>query len=144
MDGAINTAGGSELIKARKQFKIESSGDRIPTGTAKTTHGRFGNLKTKGVIHATGPDYSLVEEAAGNKLLEQTYEASLKQAKQYQYQTVAFSLLSAGIFAGAVPLNQVLKIGIDTLKENLPKYPKIEAVYMVAFTQEELAALMNL
>jgi len=48
------SVGGWGLVGARRALPADAKGQRIPTGTAVVTSGRFGRLKVDHVIHATG------------------------------------------------------------------------------------------
>eukprot|EP00039_Didymoeca_costata_P000863 m.47648 g.47648 ORF g.47648 m.47648 type:complete len:241 (-) comp10521_c0_seq2:63-785(-) len=69
VDGAINTAGGKELMKARKALPIieEKYEIRCKTGDAVVTSGKFGKLECKHVIHAVGPRFSYHGQSEGAK-----------------------------------------------------------------------------
>lgn len=85
------------------------------------------------MIHAVGPNYWDLEEAVsnrddqeedeqdpiqiGNKLLQSAYAKSLELAKEHNLEAVAFSLLSAGVFRGSVPLEVVLGLSIDAIDQ---------------------------
>ena len=77
---------------------------RCPVGTAVVTTG--GDLKAAYCVHAVGPNYNTfgegeVEEADG--LLRAAYIDSMRVARRERdppVKTIAFSLLSAGVFRG--------------------------------------------
>ena len=61
--------------------------------------------------------------------------------------TLGFSLLSAGIFRGPRPLASVLELGVrgvvDELAESKEETALVEEVHLVAFTESECAALVE-
>lgn len=142
VDGAINRAGGKELIKARQAFKIESGTKiRIPIGTAKVTSGTFGDLKVKHIIHATGPNLSkgdLIED------LSSAYKAAYNIAVSKNCKSIAFTLISAGVFRGTHSKYEIIKIGIETIiKSVLENETELEYIYFVAFDPEEYTILTS-
>jgi O-acetyl-ADP-ribose deacetylase (regulator of RNase III) len=121
VDGAISEAGGPVLLKARKALPIvrRSKGEdiRCPTGEARITIG--GRLRAKWCIHAVGPNYRVemqhggVSAAQCDKLLKSAYTGSMHVAAKNGVKTIAFSLISAGIFRGPRSLGEVLDIAVQ-------------------------------
>ena len=56
--------------------------------------------------------------------------------------TIAFSLLSAGIFRGEQSLAGVLEAGVDAVRAGA--YENLQEVHLCAFTAEEQQTLINL
>ena len=102
VDGAVTARGGKALAAARKSLPTVGKGKskRCRTGSAVTTIS--GNLPcTKHVIHAVGPDYRQLQcRSSGDELLKSAYEASVNEAVENGVQSLAFSLLSAGVYSG--------------------------------------------
>eukprot|EP00927_Polykrikos_kofoidii_P056594 TRINITY_DN5068_c0_g1_i2.p1 TRINITY_DN5068_c0_g1~~TRINITY_DN5068_c0_g1_i2.p1 ORF type:complete len:272 (-),score=33.58 TRINITY_DN5068_c0_g1_i2:90-905(-) len=141
VDGAITSAGGTALAKARRDLPIVegTEGVRCPTGEARITIG--GDLRAAWCIHAVGPNYN-VQMAAHNLSLKEcdaivasAYASSMKVAKENGIKTIAFSLLSAGIFRGEQSLKKVLEQGVIAVVEEW--YDGLEEVHFVAFTSAE-------
>lgn len=146
VDGVITNMGGPFLALDRYSLPELKEGGRIITGGAEATGPRcYGMLHAGYVIHAVGPDYRDISIPDGNILLEQAYINSMRVAGRNNIEYIGFSLLSSGIFRGNPPkisLGEVLKIGIDTVKDNT--YEGLLEVHFVAFSQEEEETLISL
>ena len=152
VDGAVNDAGGPALVAARRALPIieAMNGVRCPCGDARTTIA--GALPVEYVIHAVGPNYRMYtqKEGAGGAppkdeymadgLLHSAYVAAMREAAAKGMKTVAFSLLSSGIFRGGRDLSAVLRIAL--LAVGAHAYDGLEEVSFIAFTQQEADALL--
>ncbi|WP_338469732.1 macro domain-containing protein [Niallia sp. XMNu-256] len=85
-------------------------------------------LDAKWIIHTPGPIWQggLYQEA---DLLKASYENSLNLAKGYQCQTIAFPLISTGIYG--YPKEEALQIAVSTISSFLFQYDM--QVYLVVF-----------
>ena len=106
VDGAIHAAAGSQLLKECKTL------NGCNTGEAKITKGY--NLPAKHVIHTVGPIWRGGNEGE-KQLLISCYQNSMKLAKQYNLKSIAFPLLSGGIFG--YPKRDAITVAISTLKQ---------------------------
>lgn len=142
VDGAISRAGGAELFEARRQLPIrEDTGVRCPTGDAVVTVG--GDLDARWVVHAVGPSYDGCAGAKDfDRKLTSAYASALQRAEEVGARTVAFALISSGIFRGRRPLTAVLRNAVLTVAELAPG--RFEEVHLVGFTRHELVNLLRL
>lgn len=125
VDGAIHRTAGPELLK---ECHILGG---CKTGQAKITKGY--NLPAKYVIHTVGPVWR-----GGTKnedqLLADCYANSLRIAKEYGIETIAFPAISTGVYR--FPINRAAEIAIKTVKDFLAKNQELNKVIFVCFGKE--------
>jgi len=120
VDLAVHQAAGPELDK--ECAKIAPLG----LGTAKITSGY--NLDAKYIIHTSGPIWrgGLVGESI---ILKSCYRESLKLAVENGCNSVAFPLISSGVYG--YPKDQVLKFAVQVITEFLFEHELM--VYLCVF-----------
>jgi O-acetyl-ADP-ribose deacetylase (regulator of RNase III) len=123
VDGAIHRAGGPAVL----EDCIARFPEGLPTGQAGWT--TAGDLPARWVIHVVGPNH-----AAGQRdrsLLTSCYANALHVADELGARTVAFPLVSAGIYGW--PLDDAIAAAVDTLRTTPTS---VEEARIVAFSQE--------
>ncbi|MBE6510910.1 MAG: macro domain-containing protein [Methanobrevibacter millerae] len=115
--------------------KLQESCDEIggcETGSAAITPGF--NLKAKYVIHAVGPVWH-GGDANEAELLSGAYTKSLKLAKENDCHSIAFPLISSGIYG--YPKKQAWKIAIQSCRDFLDDNPDWDIKIIFAVISDE-------
>jgi O-acetyl-ADP-ribose deacetylase len=115
VDGAIHRRGGPDILAECRSLRAGQYRDGLPVGQAVAT--TAGQLPARWVIHTVGPVYS--KRADRSEALRSCYGASLRVAADVGAGSVAFPLISSGIYGWPVEdaLRQALTVLRDTDQE---------------------------
>lgn len=127
VDGAIHRAAGRGLLAEC----IKLGGCKV--GQAKITKGY--NLPCKYVIHTVGPKWRGGNNGEKEALIS-CYKNSLALAKENNCETVAFPLISSGVYG--YPISEAFKVAVDTVAEFLMENDML--VYIVVYNNTAVAA----
>jgi O-acetyl-ADP-ribose deacetylase len=128
VDGAIHRAGGPSVL----EDCVRRFPDGLATGDAGWT--TAGDLPARWVIHVVGPNHRAGQ--TDRSLLTSCYARALEVADELGARTMAFPLVSAGIYGW--PLDDAVDAAVSTLEE---ADTRVEEVRIVAFGRETAEAI---
>jgi O-acetyl-ADP-ribose deacetylase (regulator of RNase III) len=114
VDGAIHRRGGPEILEACRALRASHYGKGLATGDAVAT--TAGRLPARWVVHTVGPVFSAGEDRSA--LLRSCYERSLRVADELGATTIAFPLISAGIYGW--PVEDAVRQALTVLRAASP------------------------
>ena len=118
------------IFRAAGERELQAACDAvapIKTGAAVITSGFA--LPAKYVIHAAGPVYSFWHKRQSRELLRSTYIESLKLAEENGCESIAFPLISSGIYG--YPKDEALEVARSAIEEFLRGHDM--EVYLAVF-----------
>ncbi|WP_068430716.1 O-acetyl-ADP-ribose deacetylase [Piscicoccus intestinalis] len=110
VDGAIHRAGGKAILRECQRLRETEWPDGLPTGEAVATTG--GDLPARHVIHTVGPTWAKTKDKS--ELLRSCYRNSLRVADELGARTLAFPLISAGVYRW--PKDDAVRQAVTTLR----------------------------
>lgn len=132
VDGAIHRAGGPAIL----EDCVARFPDGLATGDAGWT--TAGDLPARWVIHTVGPNYNAGQR--DRSLLTSCYRRALEVAGELDARSVAFPLISAGVYGW--PKADAITAAVDTITSAATS---VQTVLLVAFDQrtyEEINAAL--
>lgn len=131
VDGAIHAAGGPAIL--------EDCIKRFPHGLATGDAGwtTAGDLPARWVIHTVGPNFHAGQR--DRTQLVSCYRRCLEVAAELDARTVAFPLISAGVYGW--PLDDAVAVAVETLSVAAPA---LDEARIVAFSPRVLEAVQAL
>ncbi|WP_311370570.1 macro domain-containing protein [Anaerococcus hydrogenalis] len=109
----------------------------IKPGQAVLTDGF--DLYQKYIIHAVGPIYNEIYKEACQKILEDAYKNALELAKKNKINSIAFPLISAGIYG--YPDREAFMIAKNTIDEFLKENKMY--IYLSTYGKDMLSLIMG-
>lgn len=106
VDGAINRAAGSALVRAMAAI------GRCPTGEAVITPAF--ELNARYVIHAVAPVFAQRPEAEVWRLLANCYRNSLALATAHDVRSIAFPSLGTGVYG--IPIERASGVAVESVR----------------------------
>ncbi|NMB28592.1 MAG: RNase III inhibitor, partial [Clostridiaceae bacterium] len=117
MGGGVSGA----IFKAAGAIKLQAACDKIApikTGEAVITPGF--DLPAKYVIHTAGPVYNKRNPEESEKLLRSAYAESLRVAIDHECESIAFPLISSGIYG--YPKDEALQVATSAIRDFLNEH----------------------
>jgi O-acetyl-ADP-ribose deacetylase (regulator of RNase III) len=133
VDGAIHRAAGPGLLAEL----TERFPRGLPTGQAGWSTGH--DLPARYVIHVVGPVYDGV--GSNRHLLESCYANALHVADELGVRTIAFPLVSAGIYGW--PKDDAIRCAVDSLTSTRSRVEEARIVAFDAATYGMVAASLS-
>lgn len=132
VDGAIHRAGGPKILAACRELRARTLPDGLPAGQAVAT--TAGNLPARWVIHTVGPVYARTEDRSAT--LRSAYTTSLAVADELGAESVAFPLISAGVYGW--PLDDAVRQAITAIRSVTTRVAEVSMVAFSSPAAEEL------
>jgi O-acetyl-ADP-ribose deacetylase (regulator of RNase III) len=122
VNGAIHRAAGPGLDEECRRI------GGCPTGEARITSGH--GLPARWIIHTVGPVWQGGDRGEDD-LLAGCYRASLDLARRHGVRTIAFPLVSTGIFG--YPFERAARVALSAIDADIRKDDQFRSVSIVCF-----------
>jgi O-acetyl-ADP-ribose deacetylase len=109
VDGAIHRRGGPAILTECRRLRSSSHQAGLPTGEAVAT--TAGDLAARWVVHTVGPVWSASQDRA--HLLRACYQNSLAVADGLAAESIAFPLISAGVYGW--PMDDAVRHALEMI-----------------------------
>jgi O-acetyl-ADP-ribose deacetylase (regulator of RNase III) len=116
VDGAIHRKGGPAILDECRALRASRYGRGLPTGQGVDT--TAGRLPARCGVPKVGPEWSATEDRSA--LLRSCYERSLAVADELGAASIAFPLISSGIFGW--PLDDAVRQALAVLRPAAPAH----------------------
>jgi O-acetyl-ADP-ribose deacetylase (regulator of RNase III) len=116
VDGAIHRRGGPEILQACRALRASHYGRGLSVGDAVAT--TAGRLPARWVVHTVGPVFSAEHDRSA--LLRSCYETSLRVADGLGATSIAFPLISAGVYGW--PVDDAVHQALTVLRAADPEH----------------------
>ncbi len=133
VDGAIHRAGGREVL----EDCVRRFPDGLATGDAGWT--TAGAMPARWVIHVVGPNHAAGQTDRG--LLTSCYSRALAVADELGARTIAFPLISAGIYGW--PKDDAIAAAVETLRATATRVEEARLVALDAATYDAIAGALT-
>ena len=133
VDGAIHRAGGPAVL----QDCIARFPNGLATGDAGWT--TAGNMPARWVIHTVGPNHAAGQ--TDRSLLTSCYRRSLEVADELGVGTIAFPLISAGVYGW--PRDDAIAAAIETIATTPTQVQRAILVAFDAATARQMQAVLD-
>ncbi|HWS36081.1 MAG TPA: O-acetyl-ADP-ribose deacetylase [Actinoplanes sp.] len=131
VDGAIHRKGGPEILADTRKLRASRYGRGLPVGQAVAT--TAGRLPARWVVHTVGPVFSAEEDRS--EVLRSCYVNSLRVADELGAETIAFPLISAGIYRW--PVEDAVRQALSVIRTAGPR--RLRTATLVLFGAETAA-----
>ncbi|BCJ66124.1 O-acetyl-ADP-ribose deacetylase [Polymorphospora rubra] len=132
VDGAIHRRGGPEILAECRALRASRYGRGLPTGQAVAT--TAGRLPARWVVHTVGPVWSADEDRSA--LLRDCYANSLRVADDLGAASIAFPLISSGVYRW--PVDDAVRQALAVLRAAEPV--RVTTARLVLFDAPTYAA----
>ncbi|MFC4067240.1 O-acetyl-ADP-ribose deacetylase [Actinoplanes subglobosus] len=124
VDGAIHRKGGPAILEETRKLRASQYGRGLPVGQAVAT--TAGRLPATWVVHTVGPVFSADEDRSD--LLRACYANSLRVADELGAETIAFPLISAGVYRW--PVDDAVRQALTVLRAAEPEHIRLATLVL--------------